>query len=332
MFEALVHSEYCESSALAQYGHLDWEDSNTLEDLIQSDFDAFSDDANTGKLLQSILEYGKWYDPKDAAGFQYGENYWHHQSDDMGHRDIGDHWDFIREAVLRHGHAVDFVRERPEGIEFDAIAAYQKLMALLPDSVEVMPKDTILWRARLNRRETLDELRAPPPESARAGRGNLQGQPVLYLARNDRTVVYEVRPGRGQEVTLAEFKTVRELRLCSLSGQHEYCSPFADLERFQHLRDVSQTRFALGADLARPVVPGQENKDYLPTQFLSNVIRQLGFDGIAYPSSQIGQTVRDTPANILLFDPSAAAPKGTLKHVTVSTVDYTFADTPKSVW
>ncbi len=56
----------------------------------------------------------------------------------------------------------------------------------------------------------------------------------------------------------------------------------------------------LADELAKPVNPTASDVEYLPTQFLTEVIRSEGYDGLVFNSAMgPGQ-------NLVLFDPEAA--------------------------
>ncbi len=56
----------------------------------------------------------------------------------------------------------------------------------------------------------------------------------------------------------------------------------------------------LAEELSRPIMPHETEQLYLPTQRLCDLIRQAGYDGVAYPSAM------GPGSNLALFDPAAA--------------------------
>lgn len=57
----------------------------------------------------------------------------------------------------------------------------------------------------------------------------------------------------------------------------EYFKNPKEFEIFKFLRDISE-------ELSIPILP-EEKENYLVTQFISDIIRQIGFDGILFNSS-----------------------------------------------
>lgn len=56
----------------------------------------------------------------------------------------------------------------------------------------------------------------------------------------------------------------------------------------------------LGQELSRPIGSARRDAEYLPTQFLCELIKTNGFDGVLYKSG-LGDGY-----NVALFDPSVA--------------------------
>jgi len=58
-----------------------------------------------------------------------------------------------------------------------------------------------------------EESLSPPKEKVTAGRANKEKEPVLYVAFDKATCVYESRPIIGQHISIAEIKSNSELRM-----------------------------------------------------------------------------------------------------------------------
>ena len=76
-------------------------------------------------------------------------------------------------------------------------------------------------------------------------------------------------------------------------------SPFEDIEKYVRDREIARVAAEVGWMFARPVRPSDTDTDYLITQLLARMIREEGFDGAAYPSSQAAKGL-----NYVLFDPT----------------------------
>ena len=80
-------------------------------------------------------------------------------------------------------------------------------------------------------------------------------------------------------------------------------------------------RFA--EELSRPIDPNQAEIDYLPTQYLTEIVMKCGFDAVLYPSS-LGPG-----KNIAIFDPASVKVDVTrLGQVDDVAVSYSFSRGP----
>lgn len=148
------------------------------------------------------------------------------------------------------------------------------------------------------------DLAGPPPRYARAGRMNARGVSIFYGAYDESTAIAEIRPPVGCRVVVGKFEIIRPLRLLDLTALDgasiELESIFkpgsrSKMERSLFLRTLS-TR------LSRPVMPHEEDINYLPTQVIAEYLaNKLNLDGIIYPSVQGA----DSSSNVALFHRSS---------------------------
>lgn len=121
----------------------------------------------------------------------------------------------------------------------------------------------------------------PPPEKAIAGRANPKGISYTYLSEDELTPIYEVRPTINQIVSIAKFKTTKKLKIYDLSSHKTN-------EIFPLLETISG-KFSLPYN-------GMPD-EYIPTQFITELIRTMEFDGIKFNSS-----LNENGKNVVLFD------------------------------
>jgi hypothetical protein len=144
------------------------------------------------------------------------------------------------------------------------------------------------------------ELGSPPGRFAASGRMNARGISVFYGATAQKVALAEVRPPVGSDVALAAFKIIRPLRLLDLSAlekTHIRGSVF-DPNLVQSLNRVAFLR-TLGKKLTRPVMPADQELDYLATQAVSDFLATENtpvLDGIVFESTQA-----NGGRNIVLF-------------------------------
>lgn len=168
---------------------------------------------------------------------------------------------------------------------------------------EEMP--SIWYRARIqkeNRDYELSEMGAPERRRAKHGRANPAGIPYLYLGSTPTTVVSEVRPHPGQVLSVAENTLPNDLKIIDLRNPRKLVSPFqlGDEEDIVRLRADIPFLEQLGKELKTPVLPTAAAIDYLPSQYLCELIKNSGYDGVIYDSS-----VSDG-INLALFYPERA--------------------------
>jgi hypothetical protein len=124
----------------------------------------------------------------------------------------------------------------------------------------------------------------PLTDSAREGRVNVKGIPCLYLSDDRDTAMAETRPWIGSLVSLGIFIVQKELRLvdCCVERQRFHIIPEP-----RHTPQERETIIwgEISYALSEPVTPNDMTGEYAPTQVLSELFRQQGYDGIRYKSN-----------------------------------------------
>lgn len=147
-------------------------------------------------------------------------------------------------------------------------------------------------------------LGSPPARLASGGRMNARGISVFYGATNASVALAEVRPPVGSMVAVVKFSIIRPLRLLDLTaldcvndgGSIFDPSLKGRLERVAFLR-------TLGERMTRPVMPDDEDFDYLATQAVADFLateNEPRLDGIIFGSVQ-----SKTGRNVVLFHEAA---------------------------
>lgn len=134
------------------------------------------------------------------------------------------------------------------------------------------------------------QLGPPPSQFAPSGRMNAKGISVFYGATETKAALAEVRPPVGSKVTIAKFELLRSLRmldLTALSYTHFDGSIFSEAYSKLVSRNVFLKGF--GAMLSRPIMPDEQDFEYLPTQAIADFLAsdsELNLDGIIFSSAQ----------------------------------------------
>jgi hypothetical protein len=164
------------------------------------------------------------------------------------------------------------------------------------------PAGTTFFRGRIsNEPLDIDQIGKPPANLAGAGRANPVGIPYLYISNDEETTLYETRISLHEGITIGEFTNTAPLSVVTLKNIDEY-GPFEiedkrfSIEEFAGYKSYLQK---LSSELSRPVRKQDSDLDYLPTQFLCEFIKSLGFDAVEYRSA-----MNPTGYNLAVFNDS----------------------------
>jgi hypothetical protein len=168
--------------------------------------------------------------------------------------------------------------------------SYEHLQALL--NFIIAPIESIpqyLYRARINidtEIYPISEMGKPPVKVSTAGRANPLGIPYLYTASNLNTAIAEIRPHKGDNVSVAKFEVTEPLILADLRNPRKTISPFElDENGLNQVYLDLNYLCHLGEELSKPILPRDAQLEYLSTQYLCELIKHCGFDGVIYKSS-----------------------------------------------
>lgn len=116
----------------------------------------------------------------------------------------------------------------------------------------------------------------PPPQATRDLRANYRYIPYLYCANHPYTALVEVRPRLGADVSIATIKVDEELILLDFTLKNIPAK-------------MTEAKLNLFADLSmlfsKPVTSDDDILDYIPTQYIAEFAKNLGYDGIVFRSS-----------------------------------------------
>ena len=261
-------------------------DGRTLVDWLKSDWDLFSHPAmgvaHAKELLGDILDDGEIVRRHFSPSAAY-------------HSEALARWETLRDELMwKNRYFLD------EVLDTDRL---RELLGHLP--ADDMPVNW--YRARILDRDqpfSIEEMGAPPARKATHGRANPAGIPYLYLGSLPETAAAEVRPHTGETACVASFTVTQPLNAVDLRNPRGLVSPFllADARGIGQLRADIAFLERLGEELTRPVLPSGAAIDYIPSQYLCEFIKKVGYDGVVYRSSV------SAGINLALFDAAKAAP------------------------
>jgi len=170
----------------------------------------------------------------------------------------------------------------------------------------IMPKEQkpkYIFRARINHHgkiHSITEMGKPPIEESTDGRANPKGISYFYGASDEKTTIAEVRPHKTEIVFVAKYKVSTRISMIDLRDPKRTISPFGLDDDNLALLYKEHMPFLghLSEVLSRPVLPYRKEMEYLPTQYLCELIKKCNFNGIAYRSSL------EKGDNFVIFDDS----------------------------
>ena len=133
-----------------------------------------------------------------------------------------------------------------------------------------------------------NESTAPNANKVGEGRANPDHIRYLYLSEDVFTPIYEVRPSIDDDVSVAEFKLTKDIKLYNLAR--------GSTQTPEVEGSIPCLFDAISALYSRPYKGKEDN--YIATQFLAEEIKRMGFDGLRFESS-----LHKGGYNVVLFDP-----------------------------
>ena len=302
-----------------EYGRDYYSDDNPIDHgellpwLINDDWSPFSEDFNYDILYDFFNSLIPLPTNKDDI-----ENFWDLSSLYTNvERGFDDSW---------HSFSQYLRNKRRFTIEDEDILHFTGFLPEVLSGIEIkIGKDEKYYRARLgsgNDKKPLpkNEMSAPPPEKTLlGGRANPPGISFLYLSDRPKTAISEVRPWKGATVSVATFITINEIQLVDLTINFFIDDPFEYGDMLESLVSDNRLLRRLGKELSKPINPHKAGIEYVPTQYVTEIIRNLEYDGMIYPSA-LGKG-----KNIVLFDESVVRCDN-VKLYEVDSVNYVISD------
>jgi len=265
--------------------------------------------------VQAYLSFYSGGDPKDFEENPYGKEacYEERPPDTYGFEES---WDFFRQEItFRARFFSQFAEQILDELfsNLDSLKTYdgKSVIRIAGPSTE----NPFVFRARVSQthnsldqilKNPVKELSAPPPKFAKHGRMNASGISVFYGATHAETCIAEVRPPVGSHVVVGKFQILKNIRLLDLNTLSEiYINGSYFDPEFKGRKGHAAFFQHLVGELTKPVMPEEENFEYLPTQIVSEYLAEKvkpNLDGIIFDSSQ----AQNKEQNIILFHNSCA--------------------------
>jgi len=135
----------------------------------------------------------------------------------------------------------------------------------------------------------------PPAKLTKDLRANYRYIPYLYCANHSYIALVETRPRMGALVSVATIVNDEPIRLLDFTIQNK---PSKMSEAKKNLFLDLSTLFST------PVTNDDDILDYIPTQFIAEYAKNIGYDGIAFSSSLTPYVNKNNPDryNIVIFN------------------------------
>ena len=175
----------------------------------------------------------------------------------------------------------------------------KKLFSTSDLQLNIKAGESHFYRSRISNGITLskDEMGPPPQDKATAGRVNSQYISCLYLSNNEITTIHEIRARFSDDITIGRFKAKQQVKLIDLSKLDEL-SPFSGDNTFIEWYAINMAVLkSISKDIAKPLRSQDSEIDYLPSQYIADYIKSLGYDGICFKS-----TLYKDGLNYAIFD------------------------------
>lgn len=196
---------------------------------------------------------------------------------------------YTRIGDVRSKHLKDFIEE----IQFHNrnprdTKALELLKEVSTNPERILEPNTQLYRCRIISDKTQIENKkpfygfnskesfVPPANATRDMRANYRYIPYLYCANDPYTSLVEVRPRLGASVSIATIQVNEKLTLLD----------FTMKSVSKRMPDPKINLFSdLSMLFSKPVTSDDDILDYIPTQFVAEYAKSLGYDGIVFRSS-----------------------------------------------
>jgi copper chaperone CopZ len=169
----------------------------------------------------------------------------------------------------------------------------------------MLAKGSTVYRARVDYESQhnqngfpAEEMGAPPSHVNNEGRAHSVGIGCLYCASEVRTAISELRPWASAYVTVAEGIVESDCKIIEFH-KNIYNREDVSLDT-QYLFELSVNSLFSGRQSS------QSKTGYLPSQYLAELLKVNGLDGVSYSSA-----MNQRGTNIALFDASKVRFLGT---------------------
>jgi hypothetical protein len=138
----------------------------------------------------------------------------------------------------------------------------------------------------------------PQNKFATSGRANPKGISYLYLGSRIETTFYESRASLFDYASVAEFRLKDDIKILDLRNPEYDIISWSEDDIIDIFLTHANFIKTLQEEISLPIRKQDKDLDYIPTQYISEYIKSLGFDGVEYQSS-----LDNEGYNLAIFNP-----------------------------
>lgn len=293
-----LYVHYSREAAPALFeGGSSLDDGLMIWEAIEQDFGVFNpmNDQSDNEAIFEILYRSSKY--SDNPVYKYHDSY---ETDDVRGKEF-EYWNAFKEEI-RHENRF-FPKNTFDFGKFKELIAYRKTELL---------KGEQFYRARksITLLEAID-MGAPPKEMSIEGRANPRGIPYLYLGKNTKICRKEIKTQSSCSIGL--FELTQNIKVVDFSN-HYITSPFYFGDKISSYVGSIEVLKMYISEMSEPADPHHAYLDYLPTQYICERMKKIGYDGILFKSS-FAENIDDL--NLTLFKTDLAECKTVTFHPAV---------------
>ncbi|VXC69362.1 conserved hypothetical protein [Bacillus mycoides] len=256
---------------------------NSLWNLVQENWEIFGD-ITKEQLLYDIVNINR-----DGKEDEYisESTYFSKVTDSIMHDSASSMWELLSNNLKYRNR---YFPKKDIDVYYSHDDLLRELERLFTNIITVVDKKNVFYRARIGKFKDNHELNAPPEDKIlKSGRANPVGIRVLYSAIDIETAIAEVRPWKSALITIASIKPTGELKLVDLSKisnrKEEVLKSFFSTDNMVAELEALDLLSSLDLALSKPVYPDLSELEYIPSQYLTEFIKSLGYDGVIFRSS-----------------------------------------------
>jgi hypothetical protein len=166
--------------------------------------------------------------------------------------------------------------------------------------IKIIKKGRSFYRCRISNKTGYEnkDMWNPQNKFATSGRANPKGISYLYLGSRIETTFYESRASLFDYASVAEFRLKDDIKILDLRNPEYDIISWSEDDIIDIFLTHASFIKTLQEEISLPIRKQDKDLDYIPTQYISEYIKSLGFDGVEYQSS-----LDNEGYNLAIFNP-----------------------------